>query len=213
MPDETTKGTDEGGIELTTTIGADEVASLDQQAAWASKNWGMVLITGILALIFGVIVLSNVVAGLSTLVWLTGFYLLYAGVVDIATSGHWGSRALGIVMGVIAIIGAVIVLTHPGIALTTIPLVMGVVFVVWGIARVAAALSGKTPTKAWPIFLGIVMVIAGIVAIANPWEAAVVIVWVMGFNALFYGVFAIVSSFTMRGAKERWASEKAALDG
>jgi len=209
--EETAKPTDEGGVEVTTKIGADEVAALDQQTAWAAKNWGIVLFSGILALIFGGIVLSNIFTGLTTLVWLLGFYLLYAGIVDIATSGQWGSRALGIIMGILALIAGIVVLTHPIMALKTVPLVMGIAFIVWGVVRVVASFSTKEQHRVWSLVLGVLMVIGGVVALFKPWAADVVIVWLMGFNALFYGIFAIISSFSMKGAKKRWEREKGEL--
>jgi uncharacterized membrane protein HdeD (DUF308 family) len=209
--EETAKPTDEGGVEVTTKIGADEVAALDQQTAWAAKNWGIVLFSGILALIFGAIVLSNIFTGLTTLVWLLGFYLLYAGIVDIATSSAWGSRALAIVVGIIAIIAGLAVIVHPSIGLKTIPLLMGIAFIVWGLARIVAALANKESHRIWSGIYGVLLIVAGGVAIANPWAADVIITWLMGFSALFYGIFGVISSFSMKNAKKNWEAQKAQL--
>jgi uncharacterized membrane protein HdeD (DUF308 family) len=51
----------------------------------------------------------------------------------------------------------------------------------------------------WSIALGIIMIIAGIIAIFAPWEAGLVITLVVGWSAIFNGAAQIVFAFRTHG--------------
>ena len=52
----------------------------------------------------------------------------------------------------------------------------------------------------WSIVLGILMIIAGIIAMFAPWEAGLVITIVVGWSAIFNGVAQIIFGFVPTGA-------------
>src|SRR5512146_1663328 len=78
---------------------------MDKDASWAVHNWGWVLGLGVAAIVFGAVVLSNVFASLSTLVWLTGLFLLFIGVVQLVTLGRGGDRRVHLLAAVVAVVG------------------------------------------------------------------------------------------------------------
>lgn len=99
-------------------------------AEWARRNWYWFLIAGIIAVVFGALVLANLWNGIEALAFLVGFALLYIGVVDWLTSGHAQPRWMGILPGLLALGGGVIALVYPGSALFALAIISGASFVV-----------------------------------------------------------------------------------
>jgi len=62
-----------------------------------------------------------------------------------------------------------------------------------------AVLDGMRRASGWSIALGILMIIAGIIAMFAPWEAGLVITLVVGWSAIFNGVAQIVFAFRTHG--------------
>ncbi len=62
-----------------------------------------------------------------------------------------------------------------------------------------AVLSGIKRASGWSIVLGILMIIAGIIAMLAPWESGLVITLVVGWSAIFNGVAQIIFGFRTHG--------------
>ncbi len=62
-----------------------------------------------------------------------------------------------------------------------------------------AILSGVKRVSGWSIGLGILMMIAGLIAMFSPWEAGLVITLVVGWSAIFNGFVQIVFGFRTHG--------------
>ena len=62
-----------------------------------------------------------------------------------------------------------------------------------------AVVSGIKRASGWSIALGVLMIIAGIVAMFAPWEAGLVITLVVGWSAIFNGIAQIVFAFRTHG--------------
>ena len=62
-----------------------------------------------------------------------------------------------------------------------------------------AVLGGLKRATGWSLVLGIVMILAGIIAMFAPWEAGLVITLVVGWSAIFNGVAQIVFGFHTHG--------------
>jgi len=62
-----------------------------------------------------------------------------------------------------------------------------------------AVFEGIKRASGWSIVLGILMILAGIVAIFAPWEAGLVITLVVGWSAIFNGFAQIVFAFRTHG--------------
>lgn len=62
-----------------------------------------------------------------------------------------------------------------------------------------AVLTGIKKASGWSIVLGILMIIAGIIAMFSPWEAGLVITLVVGWCAIFNGFAQIIFGFRTHG--------------
>jgi len=164
----------------------------------AGRVWYWYLLAGLVSIVFGVIVLSNVFAGLAALVWLTGLYLIYAGIIDLTSASVVKPRWLSAVMGVIAIAGGIAALAWPGATLRVLALVLGISFVVWGVARVVLALSSRGEGWVWHLLAGAAIAVVGVIALVYPGLTVFALAVMLGVNALIWGVFAVFEAFALR---------------
>jgi uncharacterized membrane protein HdeD (DUF308 family) len=172
--------------------------------------WKSTLVSGLLALILGVLVLllpgdSIVVAAI-----LFGIYLLVTGIAQVvfAFSLHVsaGGRVLCFISGAASLVLAVLCFRHfgQGYAILLLAIWIGVGFIFRGVATSISAISDPTlPGRGWQIFLGAISLLAGIVMIGSPFESLAILTLIVGIWLVVIGAFEIVSSFGIRSASKR----------
>ena len=113
--------------------------------------------------------------------------------------GHaWWMLALrgaaGFVFGVLA-------LAMPGLTLAFLVALYAAYAIVGGVGAISGAIRHRRDTPAWwvPLLLGLCSVAAGVIAIFLPAITALVLVLVMGVNAVATGVFDLITAFRLRG--------------
>jgi uncharacterized membrane protein HdeD (DUF308 family) len=162
--------------------------------------WWLVLLEGVFAGIFGLLLLSAPGATLLFLVQVFGFYLFLGGifrVISIFTdSSSWGWKLVGGLLGIIAGIG---VLNHPLWSTIAIPTYLVYLISFLAIAEGAVCLFVAFQGDGWGIgILGILSIIFGLVVILNPLIGVVTLPFVLGGFMLVGGIFAVVASLRMR---------------
>src|ERR1700754_1287102 len=167
--------------------------------------WKSELVSGVLAVILGIIVVAW--AGISILVAaiVFGAYLLVTGIAQVimAFSLHVtaGGRILLFISGAAALILAILAFRHfgEGYAVLLLAIWIGVGFVFRGVATTVAAVSDPTlPGRGWQIFIGVISLIAGVVVIASPLESILTLALVVGVSLIVIGFFEVVSAFGIR---------------
>jgi len=176
-----------------------DIARADASAReLAGRVWYAYLIAGLISIVFGIIVLSNIFAGLAALVWLTGFYLLYAGIIDLTSASVIHPRWLSALTGILAIAGGVAALAWPGATLRVLAWLLGVSFIVWGVARLLLAQRFRGEGWVWQLVAGAAIAVVGAVALVYPGLTVFALAVMLGINALIWGVFAIFEAFALR---------------
>ena len=172
--------------------------------------WKSTLVSGILALVLGVLVLvlpgdSIVIAAV-----LFGLSLLITGAAQVvfAFSLHVsaGGRVLLFISGAASLVLAVLCFRHfgEGYAILLLAIWIGVGFIFRGVATSISAISDPhLPGRGWQIFLGAISLLAGIVMIGSPFESLAILTLIVGIWLIVIGVFEIVSSFGIRSASNR----------
>jgi uncharacterized membrane protein HdeD (DUF308 family) len=168
----------------------------------ATFPWWLVLLEGIFAGIFGILLLTAPAATLLFLVQVFGFYLFLGGVFRIVSiftdSSSWGWKLLG---GLLGIIAGVLVLQHPLLSTIIVPTYIvyfiGFLAIAEGVFELIAAFRGS----GWGLgILGILRVLFGIILVLNPLLGVVALSLVLGGLMLLGGVFAVVAAFRLRSA-------------
>jgi uncharacterized membrane protein HdeD (DUF308 family) len=170
----------------------------DRGRQLAGRVWYAYLLAGLVSIVFGVIVLTDLFAGLAALVWLTGLYLLYAGIIDLTSASVVHPRWLSALMGSVAIAGGIAALAWPGATLRVLAWVLGLSFIAWGVARLVLALRFRGEGWAWQLVAGAAIALVGAVALVYPGLTVFALAVMLGVNALIWGVFAIFEAFALR---------------
>ncbi|HME46806.1 HdeD family acid-resistance protein [Mycobacterium sp.] len=172
-----------------------------------SRLWTSVLVSGVFAVILGVLVL--VWPGISILVAavLFGVYLVVSGVAMVifalSLPVSAGTRILMFLSGAASLVLAVLAFRHfgQGYAVLLLAIWIAVGFIFQGVATTGTAISEPgIPGRGWAIFVGVMSIIAGVVVLAWPFDSIVVLALVVGIWLIVIGVLEIVSAFRIRSA-------------
>jgi LPXTG-motif cell wall-anchored protein len=181
------------------------MANNTQAAANVPGNpWWIILVEGIFALIFGILLISAPAATSVFLVTVLGFYWLIRGIFSIIeifipnTGTHWGWLLF---MGILGIIAGMVVLRHPIYSTvfvgTFLILFLAIDALLMGILGLIRAFTGA----GWgPGILGILTIIIALFLFANLLGAAILLPVIVGALMIVGGIVAIVFSFRVRGA-------------
>lgn len=172
-------------------------------AALVKKTWQTVLVTGLLAVVLGIIVLvwpgpSLLVAGI-----LFGIYMVVSGVFQlIAAFTHLPStsfRVLSFISGVLSLIIGIFCFRDDLTSIFLLGLWIGISWLFRGVAVLFAAVSDKgVPGRGWQIFYGIISAIAGVILIVWPINSLATLTVVVGIFLIVIGIMEIITAFGVR---------------
>jgi uncharacterized membrane protein HdeD (DUF308 family) len=181
-----------------------------------ARNWWLLLIRGIFAVLFGLVAFIWPAITLYALVVLYGAYALMDGIAAVifgigarvdksadapAPRGWWGM----VLVGVLGIAAGILTFLWPGITAVALLIVIAVTAIVRGAAEIAAAIRlRKYIEHEWLLGLaGALSIVFGVVLIARPQIGALAVIWTIGAWAMVFGIMAIVLSLRLRAAKMR----------
>lgn len=167
--------------------------------------WKSTLLSGILAVILGILVLAWPGKTIVIAAIFFGAYLLVTGIAQVifAFSLHVsaGGRVLLFISGAAALILAVLCFRSLQESILLLAIWIGVGFIFRGVATAVSAISDPTlPGRWWEAFIGVVSLVAGVVMLASPFESLAILTLVVGIWLIVIGVFEVVASFGIRQA-------------
>ena len=161
---------------------------------------GLEVVTGLLAMVFGVVVLIFPSWGVATLVALLSIGLIFVGIRSISLVGYnqvsKGLRALSAIAGIASLILALLVLLFPGWGVLTLMLLVSFGLMVYGVGRIFIAYALKE-TVGWlrgtSVAVGVVDIILSVVVIVLPSVALLTLAVILSVVLLLSGAEMIVS--------------------
>jgi len=101
--------------------------------------------------------------------------------------------------GLAAIVFGVLAFAWPGITIWSLIIVWGAYALVDGVFAIISAVSGGTPApRWWMAVVGVIGILAGIVAFANPGLTALTLLMLIAAWAIVSGIFEIVGAIRLR---------------
>ncbi len=171
-----------------------------------AKNWWVLLIRGLCAIVFGVLTFVWPGVSLLTLIFLYGIFALADGVVAIAAAIMGGAAAprwwLALV-GLAGIAAGILTFVWPGI--TALVLLYFIAF--WAIAIGVMEIIGairlrKEIEGEWLLGLtGLVTMLFGLFMLFQPAAGILAVIWMIGIWAIVMGVLQVALSFRLRSWK------------
>ena len=167
--------------------------------------WKSALLSGILAVILGILALTWPGITIVVAAIFFGAYLLVTGFAQVlfAFSLHVsaGGRVLLFISGAAALILAVLCFRSLAQSILLLAIWIGVGFIFRGVATAVSAISDPTlPGRWWEIFIGGISLLAGVVMLASPFQSIATLTVVVGIWLIVIGVFEVVSAFGIRKA-------------
>ena len=167
--------------------------------------WKSTLLSGLLAVVLGVLVLAWPGKTILVAAIFFGAYLLVSGVMQVVMAFSLrisgAQRFLLLISGLAAVALGVLCFLSLQNSILLLAIWIGVGFIFRGVATTVSAVSDKTlPGRGWEIFFGIVSLLAGIVMLTVPFESLAILTQVVGIWLIVIGVFEVVMSFGIRKA-------------
>jgi len=108
-----------------------------------------------------------------------------------------------LLLGIIWIIVSLVILQFDEASITTMGIIIGILFLVAGLQQFFIAYIAEGWKWLWVVF-GVIFVLAGIVALAYPKNTFASIADMLGFLFLLVGVFWIIEALATKEANELW---------
>jgi uncharacterized membrane protein HdeD (DUF308 family) len=169
-----------------------------------ARNWWLLLLRGIAAIVFGLLAFAWPGLTLLALVLLYGGYALADGVISLVTvfaSGSGGpARWWLIVAGVLGLAAGVATLFWPGMTALVLIMFIGLWAVAHGIFEIVGAIQlRKEINNEWMLVAGgVLSVLFGLAVLVAPGAGALALVWLVGAYAVIFGALMVGLSLRLR---------------
>ncbi len=169
-----------------------------------TRNWWLLALRGLAAVLFGVLAFVWPGATLISLVWLFGAFALVNGILSFALAAkapkgypRFGSLILG---GLLGILAGLLAFVMPAITALGLLILIAVWAMLTGILEIVAAIKlRKEINNEWLLILvGILSLVFGVLLLLQPGAGALVLIWWIGAYALVFGILLFILAFRMR---------------
>ena len=105
------------------------------------------------------------------------------------------------IAGLLLVVIGVVLIRHLNLTVALVGLVIGITWIVQGVAALLTGLSGSAgERRGWWIFFGLISLIAGIVVTAVPTTSVTVLAVLVGIWFIITGLMQIIGGFMQRHA-------------
>jgi uncharacterized membrane protein HdeD (DUF308 family) len=171
----------------------------------ARSSWWAIVLRGVLAVAFGVLVLASPGVGAAWLIVAFAAYAAIDGVFALATAvthGRAGARwGWWLVEGLVSLAVAALAIARPGVTLLAIVLLIAFRAIALGVVEVGGAIAGRGLDHRWLLGItGIISALFGIFLLVQPFAGALALVWAVGVYAVVFGVMLVGVGLRLLGA-------------
>jgi uncharacterized membrane protein HdeD (DUF308 family) len=178
-----------------------------------AEHWYIPLIRGLIAVLFGVIVLIHPVAAVATFVLLFGAFVFADGIVTLVTALRFAHPDTGrwwwmLAQGIVGILAGLVAFFWPISAAWALAILVAAWAFTTGILELGAAtrLRRDVPGEIFLGISGVLSILLGIAFVILPGAALFTLVFVVGLYAIVTGVSLVVLSIRLRSLRERSAA-------
>lgn len=171
------------------------------------KNWWMLVLRGVLAIILGILAIASPGVVAATLILWLGIYMLIDGIINFFSSIiNWGKNEdkwLMLFEALISIVLGILILRAPGVTEIVIVIYLAVWAIFSGISKIAIAiqLRKEIEGEGWLIFAGILSVLFGLILIYNPLIGLAAIMLMLAVFLIMIGLMLVVLGFKVKKLK------------
>ena len=175
-----------------------------------SVRWTSVLLRGIVAVIFGIVLLAWPQATVGVVIWVFGVFAIAAGVIGMTVAfterrerAHW---VWSIVGGLASVVVGIIVLANPHGSAKFVLFLIAIMAIIWGLSDLFMAVTIRKEASAFSVWMlvlaGLISFAFGLYALIHPGNGAVAIIWLIGVWAIAWGFVLVMASFAIRAIQK-----------
>jgi uncharacterized membrane protein HdeD (DUF308 family) len=169
-----------------------------------ARNWWLILLRGICAILFGVLAFIWPGITLLTLALLYGIFALIEGALALAAAIMGGAPAPRWWLAVVGLLGiavGILTIIMPGITAFILVLFVAAWAIISGIMQIVGAIRlRKEIDNEWMLVaVGVISVAFGVLVALQPMLGALSLVFVIGAYAIIYGIALVALAFRLRG--------------
>jgi uncharacterized membrane protein HdeD (DUF308 family) len=170
-----------------------------------SRNWWMLALRGVAAIIFGIAVILAPGIALQVLITFWAVYTIIDGVFTIGTAfqNRQGNPRwwVNLLEGLISILAGVAAIIFPGITSLVFLYIIAFWAIFTGVMEIIAAVQLRKEIEGefWLGLAGVLSIIFGIALILFPGTGILTLLWLLAGYAIVFGVVLIVLAFRVRG--------------
>ena len=173
-------------------------------AAALGRNWWLLLVRGLVAIVFALLTWAQPGVSLAALVLVFGIYVLADGLLGVWSAiakrrdnRHWW---LLLLWGLVGIVVGVMTFIMPGITGLVLLMYIAAWAVITGVLQIVAAIRQRKEIKGeWLMILsGLVSVAFGVLLFLQPGAGALAVAWIIAAYAFIFGVLMVLLAFKVR---------------
>src|SRR5690554_4059564 len=181
-------------------------------AATFFRHWWVLLLRGLAAIAFGIVVWLQPGISLTVLVLVFAIYSLLDGVFSVWIAiaerklrEHWW---LLLLQGFLGIAVGIITFLAPAVTALVLLFFIAIRAIVIGVLEIVIAMHlRKVIQGEWMLILGgLLSIIFGGILIANPGVGVLAVLWLIAAYAIAIGILLVILAFKARSFNKRWAS-------
>jgi len=170
-----------------------------------SRNWWLLLLRGIAAIVFGILTWWMPGISLAVLVLFFGAYAFVDGIFAVwmafssrARNEQWWVMLL---WGLLGIGVGVLTFFEPGLTALVLLFYIAIWAIATGVLEIVAAIRLRKEIEGeWLLILaGVASVVFGVILIARPGVGALAVLWIIAAYAIVFGVLMVMLAFKARG--------------
>lgn len=170
-----------------------------------SRNWWLMLLRGVVAIGFGILIFLKPLISLEVLVYLFGIYVLVEGILGVSVAiqareerSSWGVL---LIWGLLGIAVGILAFVRPEVTALALLFYIALWAIATGVLEIVAAVRLREVIKdEWLLVLaGLVSVAFGVALIARPEAGALAVLWLIGAYAILFGILIVIFAFKIRG--------------
>lgn len=170
------------------------------ERALAHRYWSVMLAVGIVAVVFGIIVLANIWSSVRLVAIFAGLFLVFAGVVQFVNAAGAERKTGKIIGGLVILVLGLVLVFWPETSVKTVAVLVGLAFLLWGGVTAIAALIDRG--EGWGIAagFGVLLALVGIIVAAWPGPTIAILMILVGIDAILFGASLIAQGLALRRA-------------
>ena len=167
-----------------------------------AATWQATLAAGVLTLILGIVVSFKPSGSLNVIAVLVGIVAIISGIFHLVrVFDRYEQHRIWLgVTGILYVVVGVVLIRHLSLTVALFGLLVGITWIVQGIAALIGAFTGSREGAVWWGVFGAISLIGGIVVVAAPTTSITVLTVLVGIWFIIMGIFEIVAAFIVRHA-------------